>query len=79
MTTTNLYAPPGALVADVVGADAFAESAGRGVRLGAAILDGIIFAAMVYLPLMVTIGVGSRAPLRTKAVVRWSSPPESSR
>lgn len=61
MTTTNLYAPPGAIVADIAGADAFAEGAGRGARLGATILDGIIFGAMVYLPLLVTIGFGTDA------------------
>jgi uncharacterized RDD family membrane protein YckC len=61
MTTTNLYAPPGAVVADIAGIDAFAERAGRGARLGATILDGIIFGVMVYLPLIVTVGVGPYA------------------
>jgi len=61
MPITNLYAPPGAIVADIAGADAFAEGAGRGARLGATILDGIIFGAMVYLPLLVTVGFGTDA------------------
>ena len=55
MTTTNLYAPPGAVVADIGGVDALAERAGPGTRLGATILDGIIFSVMVYLPLLVTV------------------------
>jgi uncharacterized RDD family membrane protein YckC len=55
MTTTNLYAPPGAVVADIGGVDALAERAGPGTRLGATILDGIIFSVMVYLPLIVTV------------------------
>ena len=61
MTTTNLYAPPGAAVADIGGVDAFAEHAGPGTRLGASLLDGIIFSAMVYLPLFVTVGLGRDA------------------
>jgi uncharacterized RDD family membrane protein YckC len=71
MTTTNLYAPPGAVVADIPGVDASAERAGRGARLGANILDGIILIAMVYLPLMVTagIGAGSAAEDRSNPVV----------
>jgi uncharacterized RDD family membrane protein YckC len=60
MATPNLYAPPGAVVADIVGVDPSAEWAGRGARLGATILDGIIFTAMVYLPLVVT-GLGAEA------------------
>ena len=52
MTMTNPYAPPRAAVADVV-VDASAEPADPGTRLAAAILDGIIMAAMVYLPLIV--------------------------
>jgi uncharacterized RDD family membrane protein YckC len=56
MTTTNLYAPPGAAVADVAAVDAAAEHAERGTRLVAVILDGIIFAAMVYLPMFLAIG-----------------------
>lgn len=62
MTTTNPYAPPGAAVADIAVVDAVAEYADRGTRLAAAILDGIIFAAMVYLPMLLTLGVGGEAP-----------------
>ena len=56
---TNPYAPPQAVVEDIV--DPFDEIvlADRGTRLGAAILDGFIFAGMVYLPLMVSLGLNS--------------------
>jgi uncharacterized RDD family membrane protein YckC len=47
---TNPYAPPTASVEDLVGVAERTEPAGRAVRLGAAILDGIIFGALVYLP-----------------------------
>ena len=52
MTTTNLYAPPRAAVDDVVVTGASGIPADLGTRLGAAILDGFIFIAMVYLPLI---------------------------
>jgi uncharacterized RDD family membrane protein YckC len=48
MSTTNPYAPPRADVRDMGGESGAA--AGRGVRFGGAILDGIIFMAMVELP-----------------------------
>jgi len=47
---TNPYAPPTAHVEDVVSVVERAEPAGRGVRFGAAMLDGMIFGALVYLP-----------------------------
>ena len=49
---TNPYAPPTARVEDVVGVAERAEPAGRAIRLGGAILDGIIFGALVYLPFL---------------------------
>jgi uncharacterized RDD family membrane protein YckC len=49
---TNPYAPPTAPVDDVVVANAESELAGRGVRLGAWLLDSIILGAMVGLPLL---------------------------
>jgi uncharacterized RDD family membrane protein YckC len=51
MNTTNPYAPPRADVRDVI-ADA-GSAAGRGARLAAAILDGLIFMAMVELPALI--------------------------
>jgi uncharacterized RDD family membrane protein YckC len=55
MNTANPYAPPQATVQDV--ADSAATPAGRGTRLVAVIIDGIIFAAMVYIPLIIGIGM----------------------
>jgi len=49
---SNPYAPPLAVVQDIVDPSAEIVAAGRGTRLGAAILDGIIFGALVYLPVM---------------------------
>lgn len=51
---TNPYAPPQAGVEDISEPQAFAVPAERGTRLGAAILDSILFVLAVYVPLMVT-------------------------
>jgi uncharacterized RDD family membrane protein YckC len=58
---TNPYAPPRAIVEDVVDPFEKVVLADRGTRLGAAILDGLIFAGLVYLPLMVTLGLNTAA------------------
>ena len=61
---TNPYAPPQAVVEDVVDPAAGIQLADRGTRLGAAMLDGLIFGLMVYLPFVLafTLGMsGSRA------------------
>ena len=50
---TNPYAPPRAAVQDVRDPFATIVPADRGTRLGAAILDGIIFSALVYMPFFV--------------------------
>src|SRR4029079_12171940 len=55
---TNPYAPPQAAVLDVADIGSAAILADRGTRLAAAILDGLIFFAMVYLPMVAT-GVGA--------------------
>src|SRR5262245_19664363 len=52
---SNPYAPPSAKVQDAVDAMA-AEPACRGARLGAVLLDGLIFACIVYLPMIFAIG-----------------------
>ena len=52
MTSTNVYAPPRAVVDDVAVAGVSGTPADRGTRLAASILDGIIFVVMVYLPLI---------------------------
>jgi uncharacterized RDD family membrane protein YckC len=59
MNTSNPYAPPQAAVKDVADPDAGAEPAGRGTRLVAAILDGIIMVVMIYLPMVVGLGVNA--------------------
>jgi uncharacterized RDD family membrane protein YckC len=46
----NPYAPPAAPVQDIVGVIDERVPADRLIRLGASILDGIIFGALVYLP-----------------------------
>ena len=48
----NPYAPPRAVVRDIADPSALATPADRGTRLGASILDGIIFGAMVYVPML---------------------------
>jgi uncharacterized RDD family membrane protein YckC len=50
---TNPYAPPHAVVADIIDPAAGILLADRGTRLGASILDGMIFMLMVYAPLIV--------------------------
>ena len=52
MNVENPYAPPRAKVSDVSDGSDELELAGRGVRLGAAILDAIVVMALVYIPLI---------------------------
>jgi uncharacterized RDD family membrane protein YckC len=52
---TNPYAPPQAAVDDIAEPQQFAVPADRGTRLGAAIIDSILFMAAVYVPLMVAL------------------------
>jgi len=54
MNSPNPYAPPKADVRDVSDPGAGPQLAGRGARLGAALLDGVILAAMVYTPIIIT-------------------------
>ena len=49
----NPYAPPRARVHDVAAPKAQLVLAERSARLGAAIVDGLIFSAMVYIPLII--------------------------
>jgi uncharacterized RDD family membrane protein YckC len=58
---TNPYAPPQAVVQDILDPAAGILLADRGVRLGASILDGLVFGVMVYLPLMAGAFVGGIA------------------
>lgn len=57
MNAPNPYAPPSAPVRDIGSPDAPNELAGRGTRLGAVILDGIIASILIYVPL----GIGFAA------------------
>ncbi len=52
---TNPYAPPKATVRDISTPYASLVYADRSTRLGAAILDGIIFMVMFYVPLLVVV------------------------
>ncbi|HEY2402997.1 MAG TPA: RDD family protein, partial [Steroidobacteraceae bacterium] len=54
MNTTNPYAPPQAAVQDVTDSGEHVL-AGRGARLGAALLDGLIVVVVMYLPLIVAV------------------------
>jgi uncharacterized RDD family membrane protein YckC len=53
MNTSNPYAPPRAAVSDIIDESDELEPAGRGIRLGAALLDGLILSVLVILPLVV--------------------------
>ncbi len=53
MSASNPYAPPRGAVHDVVPDEL--ELAGRGARLLAAILDGIIAGLMIYLPALIVL------------------------
>lgn len=55
---TNPYAPPQAAVEDVVDPAVGIQLADRGTRLGAALLDGLIFGFMVYLPFGASFALG---------------------
>lgn len=60
---TNPYAPPRAVVQDVAVPAGQIVPADRGTRLGASLLDGLIFSAMVYVPfLIVALVVGGVRP-----------------
>jgi uncharacterized RDD family membrane protein YckC len=66
---TNPYAPPTAIVQDVIDPAEPSVLAERGARLAAAILDSIIFAGMVYLPLMFAVTGGDEAGVAMMGVV----------
>ncbi|HKY22207.1 MAG TPA: RDD family protein [Vicinamibacterales bacterium] len=57
----NPYAPPRAAVRDMTTLSSVAERASRATRLGATIVDGLIFTVMVYLPIMIPVIVGAAA------------------
>ena len=51
---TNPYAPPTAVVQDVLDPAELSVLAERGTRLAAAIVDSIVFMGMVYVPLILS-------------------------
>ena len=59
MSTANPYAPPRGAVRDMKDPDEVGALAGRGARLGAALLDGLIVTCFVYGPLLIALGVGA--------------------
>lgn len=59
MNTENPYAPPRAKVSDVAEDTDELELAGRAVRLGAAIVDGLILGALVGLPAGIGMAIGA--------------------
>jgi uncharacterized RDD family membrane protein YckC len=61
---TNPYAPPQAVVADVIDPAAGIQLADRGTRLGAALLDGLVLFVMVYLPFMLSL-IGAKTGSRS--------------
>jgi uncharacterized RDD family membrane protein YckC len=52
MNAENPYAPPRANVSDVAGSSEEPELAGRGIRLGAHLLDSLIASVFTVLPLL---------------------------
>ena len=70
---SNPYAPPQAVVHDIADPHAVGVAANRGRRLAAAMLDGVIFFAMVYAPLVVAwVLGGSGRILALIGLVVWS-------
>lgn len=61
MDASNPYAPPRAAVRDVADPSLALTLADRGTRLAASLLDGVIFAGMVYVPLLLAAGIGGAA------------------
>ena len=57
----NPYAPPRARVRDIAAPKAEMVLAERSTRLGAAIVDGLIFSAMVYVPMIIGMMVAASA------------------
>lgn len=55
---TNPYAAPNAVVDDIQTNNEGPVLAGRGIRLGASLLDGIILAALFWIPIIIFMGFG---------------------
>lgn len=61
MNASNPYAPPRSAVQDITDPTALPEPADRGTRLVAHILDAIIVAGMVYVPLLMAGAIAGTA------------------
>lgn len=72
---TNPYAPPKAAVRDISTPDSSLVFADRSTRLGAAILDGIIFMVMVYVPLVTFMIIGTFTATPAQADVNPANGP----
>lgn len=57
MNTANPYSPPRANVSDIATENEELEPASRGLRLGAALLDGVIGCAFVYIPMFIGLAI----------------------
>ena len=68
---SNPFKPPTASVAEVAGAGP--ALAGRGERLGAVLLDGLVFAMMVYTPLLFVGVPAVIAAIKTKQPLVWAA------
>jgi uncharacterized RDD family membrane protein YckC len=62
MNSENPYAPPRAKVSDVAEDTEDLELAGRAVRLGAAILDGLVMGVLVVLPFAIGFAIAGTNP-----------------
>jgi uncharacterized RDD family membrane protein YckC len=60
MNTSNPYAPPQAAVRDLAAPDGASALAGRGTRLVASMLDGLVIAVMIYIPLGIGLALNGR-------------------
>jgi uncharacterized RDD family membrane protein YckC len=56
MEASNPYSPPAAPVRDMP-AEGASELAGRGTRLGAVLLDGVIAGLLIYMPFGIAVGI----------------------
>jgi uncharacterized RDD family membrane protein YckC len=64
MATPNPYAPPRAAVEDIAAPGATSELAGRGTRLLAATVDGLIIAVFTWVPFLIAGGLnGALVPV----------------
>jgi uncharacterized RDD family membrane protein YckC len=71
MNATNPYAPPQAKVIDVVDDTDEHELASQGIRLGAYLIDSILFGFAVWLPLIVALVLSFDNEVGSGAGIAW--------